>query len=523
MSTATAAYADVQGQTVTLTGTSVRFYASHLVLDANGGAYLDDGVVHVSAAHITVDLRAKRYLAIGDVTVSSAHALPASAGSGTVVESAQGDVFGDELNTHHGLLVSLDEPPRRRVVSGGEIGGEPTGPSAAAEPLPVPDFGDETPFATAHRAVAHVGTDVRLTNVRVALPGARSLPLPSYVYTYSSDPGYAISNLAGASEDVPVYFGSTRDSVQGLHFIYRPDVKFALGFDDRIVDTTHAYVIASIAPIFGNEKTLNFSWQDRINSHTQQSLTSESIQGIGTINSYDVRDGVHRSFIELNGSQYHQNFGALLAWQGYDQALAQQGTLSDLVFHLRSEAGETHTPPTFGYSPFPSDIFLPQWYSHLAFEGYLATKPLAVGPATTLTMSGDDRFSHDTLPHLQNFQTYALNLTQRMNRFVTLTGGIIDQPIRDDFPTLDASYASHFTTENASLQYNHNNEFAMLLTGSHATGSTQLPAGVVVTPWVVGADVRFRVYQGLTVELGRSYYFGFEGQRFGTITFQLFP
>jgi len=523
LSTAATARANGQGQTVTVSGTSVRFYASHLVLDVNGSAYLDDGVVHVQAEHITLDLRAKRYLAVGNVTVSSARALPASAGAGTVVESAQGDVFGDELATHQGLLVALDEPPQRRVVTGGQIGGEPTGPSPAAEPLHVPDFGNEVPFATARRATAHVGTDVRLSDVRVALPGARSLPLPSYVYTYSSDPGYAISNLAGASEDVPVYFGSTRDSMQGLHFIYRPDVKFAFGLDDRIVDTSHGYAIASVAPIFGNEKTLNFNWQDRINSHTQQTLTSASIQGIGTINSYDVRDGIHRSFLELDGSQYHQNFGALFAWQGYDQAIAQQGALSDLVFHLRSEVGETHTPVTPGFSPFPPDIFLPQWYSHLAFEGYLATKPLALGRGTTLNMSADDRFSHDTLPHLESIQTYILNLTQRVNPFVTLTGGIIDTPIHDGYPTLDASYASHFTSENATLQYNHNNEFSLLLTGSHGTGSTQLPAGVTVTPWVVGADVRFRVYQGLTVELGRSYYFGFEGQRFGTVTFQLFP
>ncbi|MBV8221794.1 MAG: hypothetical protein JO293_00360, partial [Candidatus Eremiobacteraeota bacterium] len=416
-------------QTVTISGAGVQFYASHLVLDATGRAFLDDGVVHVSANHITLDLRAKRYLAIGDVSVSSAHPIPAQGGA--VIESAHGDVFGDDLDHHQGLLVALDEPPQRRVVDGGVIGGEPPANPPNAQPLVVPDFSGEAPFAIAARAVAHVGSDVRLTNVKVALPGARSLPLPSYVFTYSTDPGYAVSNLAGASEDVPLYFGSTANSVQGLHFIYRPDIKFALGFDDRIVDTPRAYVIGSIAPIFGNEKTFNFTWQDRINSHTQQSLQSSSIQGLGTINSYDIRDGVHRSFLELNGSQFHQSFAGLLAWQGYDQAMAHQGAFSWLVFHLRSEIGATHTPPTPGYSPFPPNIFLPQWYSHVAFEAYVATKPLPLGPGTTMYASGDDRFSHDTLPHLESIQVYALTLTQRLNHYLTMSGGIVDSPIHD--------------------------------------------------------------------------------------------
>jgi len=44
-------------QTITVTGTKVLFYASHLMLDADGHALLDDGVLHVTADHISLDLR----------------------------------------------------------------------------------------------------------------------------------------------------------------------------------------------------------------------------------------------------------------------------------------------------------------------------------------------------------------------------------------------------------------------------------------------------------------------------------
>jgi hypothetical protein len=505
-------------QTVTVSGSKVSFYASHLLLDAEGRALLDDGVLHVVADHISLDLRAKRYLAIGNVVVTQSDTAAPSAPS-----SAQGDVFGDDLVARRGLLVALAPEPTRRLVEGSTIEGEPTPGVPLGEPLSLPDFGGETAFATATRAVAHVGADVRLSNVKVLLPGARSAPLPSYVYTYSSDSGYVTSNLVGASEDVPWYFGSTRNSVQGLHFIYRPTAGFGFGFDDRIVNGPKGYALASLSPFFGQTKALNVTWQDQINSHTSQTLNSTTIQGFGTTNSYDLRDGIHRSYLEFTGSQYHQDVGALFAWQSYDEALAPTGAFSHLLFHLRSEVGTVHTPLTIGYSPFPSTIYLAQWVPHIAFEGYVATQPLALSRTTTLYASADDRFYHDTLPHLQSVQLYAMNVTQRVNGFVTIGAGIQDSPIHDGYPTLNASYASHFDSENASFSYSHTNLFYLTLSAQHATGSTELPAGVTVTPWSVSADTRFRVNRYLSVELGRSYFFGFEGLRFGTWTVQVFP
>ncbi|HYK53358.1 MAG TPA: hypothetical protein VEV38_07495, partial [Candidatus Eremiobacteraceae bacterium] len=55
---------------VTVKGADVEFYAGHLVLDARGGATLDDGVLHVSADRIIVDLNHDRYVAAGNVHVS---------------------------------------------------------------------------------------------------------------------------------------------------------------------------------------------------------------------------------------------------------------------------------------------------------------------------------------------------------------------------------------------------------------------------------------------------------------------
>jgi hypothetical protein len=233
---------------------------------------------------------------------------------------------------------------------------------------------------------------------------------------------------------------------------------------------------------------------------------------------------VHRSFFELTANSFPlQTWSSVFAWQGYDQPLAHAGALSHIVFHLRSEAGLLHTPLEAGFSPFPSDIFLPQYVQHVGAEAYAATQPLRIGSNTTIYASADDRFFHDTLPHLQSVQVYTMTVSQRVNRFVNIGASISDTPIHDGYPTLNASFASHFDTETATFSYNHDRFFALMLSGTHATASTELPTGFIVTPWSANADVRFRVSPTLAIELGRSYFFGFEGQRFGTLSFQIFP
>lgn len=475
-------------------------------------------MLHVAADHITLDLHAKRYVAVGNVTVVPSDAAAPAAARVPV----RGDIFGEDIDAQRGLLVSLDAPPTRRVTQGGAFRDETVG-LPAGEPLALPDFGEEAPFASAVRAVAHLGADVRLTNAKVLVPGSKSIPLPSYVYTYSSDPGYAVNNL-NASEDLPVYVGSTRDSVQGIHFYYRPDVKVALGFDERIVDGPKAYLLGSLAPVIGRSKALNLTWQEQINGHAQQSVAANTLQDFGTFYSYDVRDGIHHSYLEFNANAApQQNWNGVFAWQGYNQTIARRGPLSHLFFFLRSEYGFLHTPLESGFSPFPSTIVLPQLVQHVAGEAYLATQPLALGPSTTAYASADDRFTHDTLPHLQSTQIYSLTLSQRANRLVTLNASVADQPIHDGYPTLNASFATHIDTESATFSYNHERYFALTVSGTHGTASTQLPAGFIVTPWSLFADVRFRVAPTLSLEFSRSYFFGFEGQRFGAIGFQIFP
>ena len=495
---------------VTLRAPFVAFYAGHLVLDGAGPAYLDDGTFHVSANRIVVDLREDRYVAAGDVTVCD----PAC---------SRGAAFGGDLDAHDGTLISVHDGPS--VVRLGA--GRPTTAALAGVPeleaLHLPDTEGETAFALATGAVAHLGADVRLQDAHVLVPGSRTFFFPTYVYTFSSDPGYVLTNVPGANEDVPVYVGSTRDSILGLHFLYNPVTKVGLGIDEHLVDGQKAYALISAAPIFGPDKVANFTWQENVNDHIAQTFNASALEGFGIFNQYDLRDTVHRSYFDLSANQFHSTYQAVLGWQSFAQALAPSGAGSNLYYFLRSEYGVTHNPLAFPTFPLPADAVLPGRVVHGAVEGYLATRPLSLDADTTLNFSVDDRYLRDSLPHTQSAQVYSASIQRRWNP--NLTTGFSESlaPVHDFFPTLGLGGFTQINAQTLSANYVNRNALSLLVFATHTFGSTNNPEGLFLQPWFLAADIRFRVNRSLALDVSRSYNFNYQGRTWGGFGFQILP
>jgi len=500
---------------VTLRAPYVAFYAGHLVLDGNGGAYLDDGTFHVSARRIVVDLRADRYVAAGDVSVCS-------------IACARGAAFGGNLDAHDGLLVSIGNGASKVWLHrpGDAADGRPnaTAPGVdAGDPLSLPDTEGEAAFALATGAVAHLGADVRLQDAHVLVPGSRTFFFPSYVYAFSSDPGYVLTNVPGANEDIPVYVGSTRDSIFGLHFLYNQVTKVALGVDEHFVDGQKAYALISAAPIFGPDKVANFTWQENINDHAAQTFTASAAQGFGIFNQYDVRDAVHRSYFELSANQFHNTYQAVLGWQSFAQQLSPSGAGADLYYYLRSEYGVTYNPLVFPAFPLPPDVLLPSRVVHGAVEGYLATRPLSIDSNTTLNLSVDDRYLRDSLPHTQSAQVYSANLQRRWSPHFTTGFSESFAPVHDLYPTLGLGGFTQFNAQTLSANYANRDALGLLVFATHASAATNNPAGVFVQPWFLSADVRFRVNRSLALDLSRSYNFNYLGRTWSGFGVQILP
>jgi hypothetical protein len=487
---------------VTLRASAVQFYAGHLVLEASGNATLDDGTLHVSADRIILDLSADRYVAAGNVQVRSA----------TGPTLGRGAALGIDLKTHKGTLVALASPPATYAIDGAAASSAgPSSPQADREPLALPDLESELPFAQAEQAVAHIGADVRLTSAHVLVPGGKDVPLPSYVYMFSSDPGYAASNLANSGEEVPIYYGSTRSSIDGAHFEYNPVTKVGLGLDHRIVDGNKAYDLFSVSPLNGPRRNANFTWQEQINGHTSQTLSAGSSTGSGSAWNYSLSDGVHRSYLQLFGNTGMFSNSATLVWQGQYEPLGT-GWLVDLFdFHLRSEYGRSQA-----YSGGTSPLF------HTTLESGIQSTAMVLNPSTSLSLAADWRGVAENSPHRQFIVDYSTQLQHRWNSFVTTT--LSDDEFRevDYYPSVDFLQLN----ENrlfGQLSYNHGNALAFTLGVEHQLGASAPDIGPFVQPWSASLDVRFRVSPSLSLDLNRSYGFGYLGQRFSSLGFQIFP
>ena len=500
-------YAAPRHPTVSVQAGFVGFYPGHLVLDAIGRAYLDDGSLHVHADRIILDMRAGHYLAVGAVTVEGQ-------------SLAHGDALGVDIVSHRGVLVDSASSPSSIAIDGSAVGGAAT-IAPNSEPLALPDIGSEQPYVRASRAVAHLGADVRLRNARIIVPGGESVAIPSYVYTYATNPGYSISNINTNGEDLPIYFGSTADSVQGIHFSYNTVTKVAIGLDSHFVGD-RSYVLVSGSPLIGPTKVFNFTWQDYINDHASQTFTSSTITGFGTFSAYDLRNSIHRSFLELTASTQPNFHGSTFAWQSFDQPFGSSNT-SRPFYHLRSEYGFNHVSQQGAFAPFPIGAVLPNTVWHTAFEGYLGSPSWNLGHNASLFGSADLRNETDTLPHRQVLQDYTLTLYTRLTRTVSTNLFESVVPFFDAYPSVDTIFHTRSYQQAVSVNYDNGDPFALNLTAIHATATTDNPNGAFAVPWSLYATLRFRVARTLSLQLSRSYFFGYAGQRFGALGLQILP
>jgi hypothetical protein len=306
-----------------------------------------------------------------------------------------------------------------------------------------------------------------------------------------------------------------------VHLSYNTTTKIAFGIDSKFINS-QSYDILSASPIVGPVKNLNYTWQDYINDHTSQTFNSITTSDIGTENNYDLRDAIHRSFLELTASQGLGYHGAQLAWQSFDQYLGGASG-NHPFFHLRSDYGYTHVPEQPSFDPFPVDAQLLRTLWHTGLEGYLGSQTFNFGPNASLNATADLRAESDNLPHRQFAQVYTVSLFNRWTRNVSTSFSDSALPVIDKYPTEDTIYHSRINEQTLSLTYDHGDPFGLTLSGIHEGSVTDNPSGLAVIPWGVSGIVRFRVTQSLSLQLTRSYFFGYEGERFGVLGVQILP
>jgi hypothetical protein len=482
-------------QAVTVRAAEVEFYAGHLVLDAQGSAALDDGTLHVRADRIIFDITNEKYVAAGDVIVDG-HS------------TARGAALGIDLHSQSGVLIAVGTGPSTYSVKGGDI--SPSTAPVPASVLALPELGGEEPFVDAAQAVVHLGADVRLAAAHVLVPGGRSVVLPSYVYVYSSETGYSLNNVANSGEDVPIIFGSTRDSIDAAHFTYNSVSKIGFGLDHRIIDGDKAYDLFSISPLNGPDKNAAFTWQEQIDNHAAQTLLATDTSGVGAFWNYTATDQLHRSFLQLTGTSSLPGNDEELAWQGAYEPLGP-GWLSLFTYHLRTQYDRSQS-----FSASSEQLYAK------SFESQVQTTPFVLDPSSSLALSADWRETFDNQPHQEFAADYTATLTHRWDPMFSTSLTDSELPTVDTYPSLAEQTRFYLSQQVASVTYSHGDALAFSFLLTHQA-SYSSPNGQMTQPWFTSLDVRFRVTPSLSLDLSRSYGFNFEGQRFGPFGVQIFP
>jgi len=177
----------------------------------------------------------------------------------------------------------------------------------------------------------------------------------------------------------------------------------------------------------------------------------------------------------------------------------------------------------FPFAPFPADATLPPSVYHTAVEGYLGTRALQLNPSTSMSAFADARGETDVLPHRQLAERYGVQLDKRWSRIFSTNFADSIVPVFDQYPSVGVGYHSHINDATARLTYYRGDPLSITIGVDHATARSDNPFPPIVNPWSVNGDVRFRINPSLSLELNRTYYFGFLGQRYSAWGIQIFP
>ena len=197
--------------TVRLRASDIDFFAGPLAIVAHGDVSVDaTSVGHGSADAAFVDLRKNRLVLAG-------HA---------VLGAQTADALAVDLE--HGRVDAL------RVEDGATAG-------ISTFPTPI----RAAIFIRARRATIVPHANVRFTPATFPT-SAGAPPVPSYLYTFASNSGFAAQSLPGASFDQPYGIVGSPSSLLAGHLRYVQGTGLDLAVDKHLVDGNRSFLVTSI-------------------------------------------------------------------------------------------------------------------------------------------------------------------------------------------------------------------------------------------------------------------------------------
>jgi hypothetical protein len=495
--------------TATLDGGTVFFFSDTLTLVARGGARLAlaDGT-RASADAAYLDLKT-------DLVVLAGHARVTRGAA-----SASADAVALEID---GTRVDLLD-----AASGVARTGRALGPASPAEfdaqRFAFPDVDDRYAFIKSRHATIVPHADVRFSPASFPT-SVGGVPVPSYLHTFSTGAGFSSSSLQGATFDQPYGLWGSATSLTALHARWESGPGAALALQQQLVSGDDAYATASIdAPLRGYSFS-GFNAYQRLGSHYTLSAdgTASKFGALGHV-------GLGSGFAALDYT--HTSFGS----SSFTAALRTRDRplFAGATYRLSGSAGfDAQRGGLLG--PLPDARNYATVWRH-GLDLSIAAPTVHIPLGATLTTTYDVSRTWYSFPHSYDSFSANASATRPLSRTVTLfayylatwSANVYPNAQALFYPTLNPplllpdgtpyygyaafSGASTFRTESGVLQFTPNGNTSYRLTVTHTADFPQFQ-GFGRPQWEARADLKFRPFPNIGIDVGRAYDFAWGGTR----------
>jgi hypothetical protein len=398
------------------------------------------------------------------------------------------------------------------------------------------------------------------------------IPLPRYIVMFSANSHFFQNAFSGGRFDVGVPFEGSAHSLTALHLRNDPIDGTYLAFDQHFV-WDRDYVVFAVDPLTQPQRQFNLigykRWSPKFESRlfAQETATSYGIwrepANAAAFGELNLNAGLPHSGLSLTRDNYYGYLlgywhppddaiyyptpqpyqptwrehptQTLLTWTGIPEHLFSKA--NPFLFRLRSGVGDAHD--VYGEGGYPNEQPGPEDSFYHYLGGTLYTSPIKVGRYSFST-SYDRQLQWYNVPHVVDTGALRFSLgrpfdKQHINAFLSYqVQNIADRWAGNlqalAYPALpntvcepgfgcfsgQAAFDGFATSHSVTLAgvWTPSNVFTASLTAQHYDDfPVPVPGDFGRIPNQVTADIRIRLAKNILLDLSRSYYFGFGGNR----------
>jgi len=501
---------------------SLAFFANVLGIIARTDATVTtaDGLILTGKAAF-VDLQHNRILVTGAAEIKN------------TTRSVRADAIAYDLDAHTVDVLDAAVGARRGAANLLSFTSAPID----SDRFDFPDLDDRRMYIRSRRAIVTPHANARFVPaIFPTSPGA--LPVPSYMYTYSSNAGFGASALGGATFDQPYGIAGGPTSLLAAHFRYEDGIGPTVALDDHLVYGDRAYIVSSIDSPFRSNRAAQLTAYQSMGPRFSQTFSASASDGIAG-GSYDLTAAFGKASAEFDFSRFGASSTLDLSARTPDMRLpygASARLRADIGFDALPDGVITVLPDHNNYATV--------WRHGL--DLFVSTPVVKMPFGTQLGVTADASRTWYDFPHHRDALTGSATFSKRLSKALTAIASYSAAFSYDIYPGTQALFYpppqitiiapdgtpwpgfAAFTGASMTRGYTLDTFYApspntsLRATAVYATDFPQFH-GFGRPPLELRLDARFRPLPNVGFDVGRGYDFDWAGRRFTQWTFSVLP